>query len=64
MCHFWAQNGLFAPNKFFFLEKIINIIFIYLFGPFHCAKFQKKNSYSRFKVKSMHLLWAQNGPFA
>ena len=42
MCHFWAQNGLFAPNKFFFLEKIINIIFIYLFGPFHCAKFQKK----------------------
>ena len=26
MRHFWAQNGPFAPNNFFF--KIINIIFI------------------------------------
>ena len=30
---FWAQNGPFAPNKIF-LEKIINIIFIYLLAPF------------------------------
>ena len=32
MCHFWAQNGRFDPNKFFL--KIINIILIYLLAPF------------------------------
>ena len=32
MHHFWAQNGPFALNNFFFLEKI-NIIFIYLLTP-------------------------------
>ena len=30
--HFWAQNGIFAPNKFFW--KIIHITFIYLLAPF------------------------------
>ena len=33
MRHFWAQNGPFAPSKFFFW-KFINIILIYLFAPF------------------------------
>ena len=32
MHHFWAQNGPFAPNNFFFL--IINVILIYLLAPF------------------------------
>ena len=27
--HFWAHNGPFTPNNFFFFWKIINIIFIY-----------------------------------
>ena len=39
LCHFGAQNGLFASKTF--LEKIINIIFIYLLVPL-----KKKNSYS------------------
>ena len=33
MRNFWAKNRLFAPNNFF-LEKIINIIFIYLLATF------------------------------
>ena len=32
MRHFWAQNGPFAPNKFFW--KIIKITLIYLLAPF------------------------------
>ena len=61
MCHFWAQNGPFAPKKF--LEKIINIIFIYLLAPFIEKKILK-NSYSRSRVMRMHHFWAQNDPFA
>ena len=33
MHHFWAHNGPFTRNNFF-LENIINIIFIYLLVPF------------------------------
>ena len=40
MCHFWAQNGPFAPNKNFFW-KIINIILIYLLAPFIVQNFKK-----------------------
>ena len=40
MCHFWAQNGPFAPSKFFFW-KIINIILIYLLAPFIVQNFKK-----------------------
>ena len=40
MCHFWAQNGPFAPNKIFFW-KIINIILIYLLAPFIVQNFKK-----------------------
>ena len=39
MHHFWAKNGPFAPNKIF-LEKIINIIFIYLLTPFIVQNFK------------------------
>ena len=38
MCHFWAQNGQFAPKNFFF-EKIINITLIYLLAPFIVQNF-------------------------
>ena len=40
MHHFWAQNGPFAPNNFFFW-KIINIIFIKLLAPFIVQQFKK-----------------------
>ena len=41
MHYFWAQNGPFAPNNFF-LEKNINIIFIYLLStPFIVQNFKK-----------------------
>ena len=39
MCHFWAQNGRFGPNKFFL--KIINIILIYLLAPFIVQNLKK-----------------------
>ena len=39
MCHFWVQNGSFAPNNFF-SKKIINIIFIYLLAPFILQNFK------------------------
>ena len=39
MHHFWAQNGPFAPNNFFW--KIINIILIYLLAPFIVQNFKK-----------------------
>ena len=38
---FWAPNGSFAPNKFFFWKKIINVIFIYLLAPFILQNFEK-----------------------
>ena len=41
MHHFWTQNGPFAPNKKFFLKKIINIIFIYLLAPFIVQNLKK-----------------------
>ena len=39
MRHFWAQNGPFAPNKFFW--KIIKITLIYLLAPFIVQNFKK-----------------------
>ena len=62
MCHFWAQNGLFAPNKKFF-GKDYKYHFHLPIGPFHCATF-KKNSYSGFRVMRMPYFWAPNGLFA
>ena len=40
ICHFWAQNGPFAPKQIFFW-KIINIILIYLLAPFIGQNFKK-----------------------
>ena len=60
MHHFWAQNGPFAPNNFFW--KIINIILIYLLAPFIVQNL-KKNSSSGSRVMRMRNFWAQNGPF-
>ena len=40
LCHFGAQNGLFASKTF--LEKIINIIFIYLLVPLKKKKFLQR----------------------
>ena len=40
MCHFRAQNDLFAPNKTL-LVKTINITFIYLLTPFSVQNFKK-----------------------
>ena len=45
-----------------FLEKIINIIFIYLLATFIVQNF--KNSYSGPRVMTMRHFWAQNRPFA
>ena len=45
-----------------FLEKIINIIFIYLLATFIVQNF--KNSYSGSRVVRMRHFWAQNGAFA
>ena len=39
MRHFWAQNGPFAPNKFFW--EIINVILIYLLAPFIVQNLKK-----------------------
>ena len=40
MCHFWAQNGPFAAN-YFFWGKIIDIILIFLLAPFIAQNFKK-----------------------
>ena len=39
MRNFWAQNGPFATNVFFW--KIINIILFYLLAPFTVQNFKK-----------------------
>ena len=59
MRHFWAQNGPFAPNNFFW--KIINIILIYLLAPFIVQNFKKILPAD--PVMRMCNFWAQNGPF-
>ena len=61
MCHFWAQNGPFAPNKIFFW-KILNITLIYLLASFIAQNF-KKNSSSGSRIMRMHNFWNQNDPF-
>ena len=38
---FWTTNGSFDPNKFFFLKKIINVIFIYLLVHFILQNFKQ-----------------------
>ena len=38
MCHFWGQNGPFAP---IFFKKIVNIILIYLLAPFIVQNLKK-----------------------
>ena len=61
MHHFWAQNGSFALNKFFFVEDY-QYHFHPTISPFHCAKFQKNLS-SESRVVRMHNFWTQNSPF-
>ena len=62
MHHFWGPNSSFAPIfLFFFLKKIINIIFIYLLAPFILQNF-KKNSQSQSRVMRMCHFRAQNIP--
>ena len=41
MRHFWTTNISFDPNKFFFLKKIINVIFIYLLVHFILQNFKQ-----------------------
>ena len=41
MHRFGAENSPFAPNKIFFLEKNINILFFYLMAPFIVQNFKK-----------------------
>ena len=60
MRHFCAQNGPFAPNKFF-LGEIINIILIYLLAPFLVQNFKKILTAD--PELRMHNFWAQNDPF-
>ena len=60
MHNFWAQNGPFTPNKFFW--KIITIILIYVLVPFIVQNL-KKNSSSGSRVMRMCNFWAQNDPF-
>ena len=62
LLHFWAQNGRLVPKRIF-LEKMINVIFIYLLAPFIVQNL-KKNDYSGSRVMRMHHFWAQNGPIA
>ena len=61
MCHFWAQNGPFVLNNFFFVQTII-ITLIYLLALFivqNLKKFlQQIQSYGKYHF------WAQNGPLA
>ena len=40
MCHFWVQNGSFAPNKIF-VRKTINTVSLYLLPPFIVQNFKK-----------------------
>ena len=59
MRYFSAQNGPFAPNKFFLENYYHSHLPI---SPFHCAKF-KKSSSSGSRVMRMCNFWVQNGPF-
>ena len=60
MRHFWVQNGPFAPN--FFLEKILNIIFIYLLAPFIVHDFKKFLLWIQ-SYEDALFFWTQNRPF-
>ena len=61
MHHFWVQNGPHTLIFQFFLWKTINIILIYLLGPFIVQHFLKILPADPELV--MHNFWAQNGPF-
>ena len=41
MYHFWAQNGPFAPNKYFFWKKLL-MSFSSIYWPFSLCKILKK----------------------
>ena len=61
MHHFWAENGQFAPNNFFW--RIMNIILIYLLAPFIVQNL-KKNYSGGSRVMRMRNFWTQNDPFS
>ena len=61
MHHFWVQNGPHTLIFHFFFWKTINIILIYLLGPFIVQHFLKILPADPELV--MHNFWAQNGPF-
>ena len=60
MHHFGAQNGPFAPNKFF-LGKLL-VAFSSNYRPVSLCKIKKKNPSSRSRVMKMQNFWAQNDP--
>ena len=61
MCHFQAQNGPFAMNKFFLVQTII-ITFIYLLALVIVQNFKK--FFQQIQSYEDVPFWAQNGPFA
>ena len=61
MHHFWVQNGPHTLIFHFFFWKTINIILIYLLGPFIVQHFLKILPADPELV--IHNFWAQNGPF-
>ena len=61
MHHFLVQNGPHTLIFHFFFWKTINIILIYLLGPFIVQHFLKILPADPELV--MHNFWAQNGPF-
>ena len=62
-CAILGPKMVHLPQTKFFLEKKLNIIFIYLLTPSKCTKFLK-NSYSGSRVMRMCHFGGQNGPIA
>ena len=59
ICHFWAQNSPFAPNKIFLEKK--QYYFHLPIGPFPSANLKKKSM----RIQSYRdvLFFGPNGPF-
>ena len=60
--HFWAQNGPFAPNNFFFWKKSLRS-FSSSYWPLSLCKVLK-NFLQRIQIYEDGPFWAHNGPFA
>ena len=60
---FLGPKWFICLKQFFFLKKIINIIFIFQLAPFILQNF-KKNAQSQSRVMKMCHFWAQNTPIS